>query len=160
MSATNPTVLDGIVGVDFSATSTTDRYVNGRGLYTDLGRLVWAKAGEAISEGQVCKLALSSSVVTATLLDSTISGTEQIIVGIAHKTIASGSYGWFYRGPFANVQVLLVTTIAADTTLTTTATAGSAGTGGDTILGLTSNASSGSGGLTYCRASTYLGTNI
>lgn len=160
MSATNPVATDGTIGIDFEKTSTTDSWGHGRMFETDLGRVVWAKAGEAIAEGEVCKLVRSSSILTATKLDTTISGTEQIMVGVAHKAIASGSYGWFFRGPFQHVQVLLLTTIAADTVLTTTATAGSAGTGGDTILGLTSNASSGSGGLTYCRASTILGTNI
>jgi len=160
MSAVNPKTVAGPIGIDFEATSTVDVYGAGLQVETDLGKFVWAKAGATIAEGQVCKLALSSGVLTATLLDTTISGTEQIVVGLAHKGIASGSFGWFARGPFQEYQALLVTSIAANSILTTTATAGSAGTGGDVLFGLTSNASSGTGGLTYCRASSLLGTNL
>lgn len=160
MTAILPTALDGTIGIDFEATSTTDSWGQGRVVPTSQGPLVWAKAGEVITEGQVVKLALSSSILTATLLDTTISGTEQIVVGVAQKGIASGSYGWFFRGPFSNVQVKLAASVNADTALTTTATAGTAGTGGDAFTGLVSNAASGAGGLTYCRTGCALITNM
>jgi hypothetical protein len=148
------------VGYDFTATSTTDTYGHGFVVHTNEGPVVWAKAGGTITEGQVAKLEFISSIWAAVALDTTESASEQTFVGIASKAVTSGSYGWFFRGPFDNVQVLVATTINADVTLTTTATAGTAGSGGDTILGLTTNASSGSGGLTYCRAVLPLGTNL
>lgn len=151
---------DGRVGFDFTATSTTDTFGHGYTVYTNEGPVTWAKAGGTITEGQVAKLEFVTSIWAGVALDTTESASENTVVGIASTAITSGSYGWFFRGPFDNVQVKLATTISADVNLTTTATAGTAGSGGDAISGLTSNASSGSGGLTYCRAVQALGTNI
>lgn len=157
-------VTDPIINIDLSATSTTDTYGTGfsckaKGVLAN-GDVMWAKAGAALSEGQVCYFSpdASTGVVTAALLDTTISASAPTDIGIVQKDIASGSYGWFWVGPFQNVEVLTTTGITAGTPLTTHTVAGTASTGGDTIAGLTPIETS-VAGLTQCIAAAKLRTN-
>jgi hypothetical protein len=160
MTTTNPKVLDGTIGIDFSATSETDTYGHGFTVQTSQGPVVWAKAAAANAEGTLVKLALSSSILTATKITSAISASEQTRVGVTHKAIASGSYGWHFTGPFDDVEVQIANSVNADTAVTTTTTDGEGGAGGDTIGGLVTNEASGASGLTQCRATSHLQTNV
>lgn len=158
-------VTDPIVYIDLTSTSTTDTYGTGFSAMTDgtyaSGRVMWVLAGASLTEGQVVYLTPSASTgaITAALLDTTISGSVLTDVGIVHKAIASGSYGWVWVGPFTNVEVLTTASITAGTQLTTHTVAGTASTGGDSINGLTPIETS-VAGLTQCNAIGKLGTNI
>jgi hypothetical protein len=160
MTAISPKAVDGTIGIDFEKTETSDVYGHGYVVQTDQGPMMWVRAGATITEGQLVKVSFTNSIQTVTLLDTTISGTEDTTVGVAHKAIASGSYGWIFRGPFTYVQALLAASVTALSSLTTTATAGTLGTGGDAVEGLVNIDASGAGGLTYCRAALSLATNV
>lgn len=154
---------ESLCAIDFDDAQTTNVYSfpnEATVVQTTMGPVIWGKASAAITEGQVCYGVYSSGVMTMALVTTTTSGSTGTDVYIAHKAVASGSYGWFFGGPFTDVQVLLLTTISADAQITTTATAGSGGGGGDNIFGLFANASSGSGGLTLCKAIGKMGTNL
>jgi len=143
--------------VDFDVDITTDTYNTGTMLLSNKGPMVWAKAASAITEGQLCHFTYSAGVISATPSTTALVSTTRLALGVAHKAIASASYGWFFVGPFHDVQVVLATTISADAAITTTTTGGTGGAGGTAIAGLTANASSGSGGLTSCRSMRPLG---
>ncbi len=102
---------------------------------------------------------VTTGLVTAALLDTTISGAVLTDVAIVHKGMASAGYGWVFVGPFTNVEVLTTVGITAGTQLTTHTVAGTASTGGDAINGLTPIETS-VAGLTQCNAIGKLGTNI
>lgn len=162
---------DPVVRIDFSADGVSTSNIYGNGFTTDvssspspadyLGPIRWVLSGGTLTEGQVVVLTTTAAtgVVTATALDTTGSGAVLNDVGIVHKAIASGSYGWVFVGPFTNVEVLTTTGITAGTQLTTHTVAGTASTGGDAIFGLTPIETT-VAGLSQCQAIGKLGTNI
>lgn len=155
--------VDPEVRIDFSSTTgtTDDIFGTGYKVNTTVGPAEWVLAGAALAEGQVVYLttAPATGIVTAALLDTTISGAVLTDVAIVNKAVTSGNYSWVFTGPFTNVEVLTTVGITAGTQLTTHTVAGTASTGGDNINGLTPIETS-VAGLTQCNAIGKLGTNI
>lgn len=129
--------MNDIVGIDTNEVTTDKKYNVGdvyRIKHPTYGRGAWlyAQADEAISAGEWCHYVNSDG--GATLMDSTESADEPDRLGVADVDIASGSYGWLWHGE-GTFEAIVVNAVAANTQLTTTATAGQAGTGGDAING-------------------------
>lgn len=128
-----------LVGVDTTLVETTPRYQVGQifrinhGTY---GRGAWAygQADEAIAAGEF--VFVNEVDGGLTLLDTTESASTPQLVGAADAAIASGSYGWVWVGE-GTFEAEVDNAVAAGTALTTIATAGEVGTGGDAIAGLT-----------------------
>lgn len=128
-------------------------YRNAEGLF------VYAKADALLVAGDAVKVDNDGTVEGLT---TAISGSEPTKVGVALAAVPASGYGWFWRGDgkltsFTGVKA--AASISADVVVTTTATAGAVGAGGDTIVGLTLTAASGAGGVTACFASTLMYTN-
>lgn len=121
----------GLQGVDLTASPATPQFTLGIPYFGSQGIFLYAKASEAITAGQWVFINESNVL---TLADTTESGTEQMRVGVAAATAASGDYIWVWLG--AGVfEAILTNSLAADTALTTTGTGGVAGSGGDAISG-------------------------
>ena len=130
--------MSDFAGIDTTKTSTTALHdVNKvyRIDHPDYGTGAWlyGQADEAISAGNW--VFYTSADGGLTLMDSTESGDEPSRIGVADTDIASGSYGWVWHGE-GTFEAIVVDSVAAATQLTTTATAGQAGTGGDAIAGV------------------------
>ena len=69
-----------------------------------------------------------------TLMDTTEAGATPKPVGVVCADLTAGVWGWVWRG-MSRFEAIVVNAVSADTALTTTATAGDAGTGGDAIPG-------------------------
>lgn len=129
------------------------------GVWADSGYYVYAHANGAIAEGAACILLYTGEAAD---MDTTDSGSTMKVVGINVTTggLSDNQWGWFWRGcGFEYVKV--ADAIAADTNLTTTATAGVVGSGGDAITSLnlvTANAS-GAAALRQAQAGGFLVTN-
>lgn len=128
-----------LVGVDTQLVETTPRYPVGeifRLNHHSYGRGAWVygQADEAIDAGEFVFVTENDGGLT--LMDTTESGATAKIVGAADADIASGSYGWVWVGE-GEFEAIVVNAVSAGSNLTTTATAGQAGTGGDVIQGLT-----------------------
>lgn len=91
------------------------------------------QADEAIAAGEFVFVTESDGGLT--LLDTTEAGSSPKLVGAADAAIASGSYGWVWVGE-GTFEAEVDNAVAANTQLTTIATAGEVGTGGDVINGL------------------------
>lgn len=100
------------------------------------GRGAWTvgQADEAIAAGEF--VFVNEVDGGLTLLDTTESASTPQLVGVADAAIASGSYGWVWVGE-GTCEAEVDDSVAAGTALTTIATAGEVGTGGDAIAGLT-----------------------
>lgn len=130
------------------------------------GQYRYAQASGAIDAGAAVILALtvgSANTVTdvqATEVDTTGSGSTPKVIGIAQATLADNEYGWFWVG-CGHTEALVATGISAGDALTTTATAGELGSGGDAVAGLAAldANSSGSTALRTVVASGLLRTN-
>lgn len=91
------------------------------------GIWLFAKASEAIAAYQLCKVTSAATPlgepVAAADIDSIVP-----ILGVPQVAIASGSYGWFWRGPGGGVgrgiKVLCATNCAQNVLLFATATDG------------------------------------
>jgi hypothetical protein len=128
-----------IVGVDTTQVDTTAKFDLAKIVRLDhatygRGAWVYGQADEAIAAGEFVFVAEDDGGLT--LLDTTESGTEPQLVGAADAAIASGSYGWVWVGE-GTFEAEVDDSVTAGSALTTIATAGEAGTGGDTIAGLT-----------------------
>lgn len=121
------------------------------------GEYVFAEAGGAIDRGALCQLTYAG---VATEQDTTTSGSTRKRDAIAQATLASGEYGFFWRGR-GSTEALVATGISADAALTTTATAGELGAGGDAVFSLLAvdANSSGSTALRTVFADSYISTN-
>ena len=97
------------------------------------GAWLYGKASENIGAGDFVHYA--SATGFATLMDTTESADEPGRIAAADVAITSGSWGWFWHGE-GTFEAVVVDAVTAATQLTTTATAGEAGTGGDTISSL------------------------
>lgn len=97
------------------------------------GAWVLGQADENIAAGEFVFVTETDGGLT--LMDSTEAGSSPKLVGVADVAIASGSYGfvWVGEGEF---EAEVDNGVSANTQLTTTGTAGEAGTGGDVINGL------------------------
>lgn len=141
--------MSDFAGIDTTETSTTQKYdINRiyRIKHPTYGGGAWeyGQADEAISAGQAVFIADSDGGLT--LADTTEAGSTKKDVGIADADIASGSWGWLFRGE-GSFEAILTNALAAGTNLTTTATGGTLGSGGDTV----GDASSVDAGVTSTR---------
>lgn len=159
------------IGIDFTATNlTTDtppapKY-NATGAYvkTNKGPAYYCKAagtgGLAVGSYVALTQSATTGLMTATEEDTTTSGSDPRKGGIAIVAVAENAYGWILTGPFDLVPVQVANGVSAGAALTTTATAGELGAGGDTVTGgLRTLEASGASGLTACSCDYGLGTN-
>lgn len=157
------------IRIDFtSADATTDtppapKY-NATGAYvkTNKGPAYYVLAGSGgWAAGSYVALTQSATtgLMTGTKEDTTTSGSDPRKGAVAIAAVAADSYGWVLAGPFDLVPVQVANGVAAGAALTTTATAGELGAGGDTVTGLRTLEASGATGLTACSCDYGLGTN-
>lgn len=150
-------VTDGTAYVNLSQVDTGATQKLGQSVQADSGVYEYFQANGAISEGGVCILTYDDG--QAVEADTTASGSTPKSIGIACEALADNEYGWFWRGK-GYENVLLAASVADDAAITTTATAGEGGTGGDLIFSLISTAANGgSVALTACAAGGLLTTN-
>lgn len=122
----------GLAGVDINKASVKPLYELGVPYFGKQGIFSYAKCTETIADGQWVFIDESNQL---TLADTTESGTEQMRVGVAATDCTTSSpyiFVWLGGGVF---EAILSNALAADTALTTTATGGTAGSGGDAISG-------------------------
>lgn len=102
------------------------------------GEWIFAQASGALTQYALCKI---DETGQATELDTTGSGSEPTMVGVPQVALADNEYGWFFRGNGGGdgkgIKMLVQTGVSAGAILTTTATAGEAGAGGDAIANVT-----------------------
>lgn len=96
------------------------------------GFFQYARAEGAVTAG---RFAYIDNLHDARVLNTTNSAASPKAVGVAVATLADEECGWFWRG-CGTAEALVANGVSADTLLTTTATDGEAGTGGDAIIGL------------------------
>lgn len=130
------------------------------------GNWIFAKASEAISAYQLCKISKAATPlcepVAAADIDSIVP-----MLGIPQVDIASGSYGWFWRGPGGGVgkgiKVLAALNCVTDVLLFATATDGvvdDAVVTDDCIAGLTICETITTARAVECRATVPLSCNL
>lgn len=130
------------------------------------GHYRYAQASGAIDAGAAVTLTYtvgSANTVTdcqAAEVDTTASGSTPKVIGIAQAALADNEYGWFWVG-CGHTEALVATGVSAGDALTTTATAGELGAGGDAVTGLAAldANSSGSTALRTVVASGFIKTN-
>lgn len=151
-----------IFGVDVSAAATaTQKFGLGDHTEIDSGVYVYAQADGAVDAGAACRIVQESAKdCQAKEIDTTLSGSIPTAVGIAQVALADNYYGWFWRGR-GYTEALVATGVSANAALTTTATAGELGAGGDAVATLrcVDANSSGSTALGTVAAYGLLGTN-
>ena len=108
------------VGVDFEVTATAvdgsvpGGFIPGDGAIDNQGgHWVFAKASEAISAYQLCKVSSASIPLAETVKAADIDAIVPIL-GVPQVDIASDSYGWFWRGPGGGVGRGIKVKCAAD----------------------------------------------
>ena len=97
------------------------------------GAWLYGQADEALVAGEFVHYVSSDGGMS--MMDTTESADEPGRIACVDTDIASGSWGWAWHGE-GTFEAQVVNGVAAATQLTTTGTAGEAGTGGDTIPGL------------------------
>lgn len=160
-------VQDGKAGIDltqvYNPVSTTpldeDPYPGfalGTKCWADSGLYMLCVASGTVEIASVCEISSAYAADTVTTAES---GSTPKTIGVAVSALTDGQYGWFWRG-FGVENVSVATTISADTQLTTTSSAGVAGSGGDNIIGLvTIGETSGGAAVISCLATGPLSTN-
>lgn len=119
----------GLQGVDMSLTPTTPLHELGVPYFGKQGVFEYGKAEGAVTAGNWVTIDENNDVVEVTT--TTIGDTPKKL-GCAVATAADEDYVWVWRGA-GTFECILANGVTANTQLTTTATAGDAGTGGDTI---------------------------
>lgn len=164
LTSADITPTDGAVRIDFTQVDTSAAFaVNGTEIMTNKGPAVYCLSGTGgFAAGQYGALSqvVATGVVTATKEDTTTSGAAPRKGVVAIAAVPAASYGWFLRGPFNRVPVQVANGVSSLAALTTTASAGELGAGGDTVIGAYAIEASGASGLTACSAINGLGTNI
>ena len=150
-----------LAGVVLTQVDTAPKYVLGSTVRTTDGEYQYIKhaLSSAITAGLVRKL---TPAFETAAIDTTISGTvstnlvvPQIAVGAGNVT---AQYCWAFSG-YGNFNASVATTIAAGVALTTTATDGVLGAGGDTVGATTVGETSGGAAVIACYAPGKLQTN-
>lgn len=128
------TAVPSVVGIQFTEVHDEPQFAVGTFVETTEGAFEYAQVDEAlgIAAGRFAIIGPSSQAIAMNTTDSGSLGQK---IGIAVATLADNEYGWFFRG-LGEFEALVTNGVAANTQLTTTATDGEAGTGGDTIQGL------------------------
>src|SRR5690606_23575978 len=96
------------------------------------GAWLYGQADENIDAGEWVHYASADGGLT--LMDTTEAADEPGRIAVADADIASGDWGWVWHGE-GTFEAILVNGTSAGSQLTTTGTAGQAGTGGDAIAG-------------------------
>lgn len=125
-------INSGLVGFDLTVNEALPTQVVGALFSGDNGFYSYQKCEGGLTAGQ---FALIDELGDATGLTTTNSGSLPQSVGVACADLTDEYYGWFWRG-CGSFEAIVTNAVAAGTQLTTTASAGVAGTGGDTIIGL------------------------
>lgn len=127
-------LIDGTVGVDLTEVSTSAKFEPGTMHWASDGAYEYAQLDEAagVVAGGYVIIGPSSQAIAMNTTDSGSLGQK---IGVAVAAIADNQYGWFWRG-HGEFEAIVVNAVSANSQLTTTATDGQAGTGGDTIQGL------------------------
>jgi len=155
-------VLSGAFGVDLSKVHTStssDRFSYRTMVEADSGVYIYGQASGAIAEGALCFIDETGQVTEMTTTNSG-STPKEACVCVADGGLADNAEGWFWRGKGVE-EVLVADSVADDAALTTTASAGVAGAGGDAVNSLVTTEANSSGGaaLTTCQAAGLLSTN-
>ena len=153
-------VLQGPAGAYLAGiyTSTTIPHGLGEKAIADNGHYVFAQADGAIAAGAYCRwLPETGQMDSETTAES---GSTPVAGAVAVVALADDEYGWFWRG-CGYEEALVATGVSALAALTTTATAGELGAGGDSVVGaqLVDANSSGATALRTIQAYGFLGTN-
>ncbi len=127
----------------------------GAALYCLAGTGGWA-AGDLVE----VDTSATTGIRTAIKQDTTTSGATPKKDGIGISAVAAASYGWVLFDNLNQVPANVANSVADGAALTTTATAGQLGAGGDTVVGLYTNEASGASGLTSVSSVGSIGTNI
>lgn len=162
---------DGTIYIDFTQVDTPSSTTGvaypynpaSAGVETNKGKALYCKAGTGgWAAGSVVEITTASAtgIRTAAKQDTTSSGSTPKKDGIAIAAASADSYGWVLVEDLNQVPVQVANGVASGAALTTTASAGEAGAGGDTIVGLYTLEASGASGLTSCSSVGSIGTNI
>jgi hypothetical protein len=161
------------MGVDYEATVTlndgTENYNFKPGdvsIDNQGGHWIFAKANEALSAYELCKLSSAAIPLAIAAAAADIDAVVPIL-GIPQVDIASGDYGWFWRGPGGGVgrgiKVLAAANCAQDKLLFATATDGvvdDAVVTDDAIAGLFICATITTAAAAECYATTFIAANL
>lgn len=160
---------DGTIYIDFTQVDvvatggTPPDDAAGAKVETNKGGALYCKVGTGgCSAGDFVSISTSATtgIRTAVKLDTTDSGSTPKKGAIAISTALVDNYAWFLFEDLNQVPVNVANSVSTATGLTTTATAGQLGAGGDTVFGILTNEASGASGLTSCSSIGALGTNI
>lgn len=156
--------IGGAVRIDFTQVDTSPAYsTDGSIVDTNKGPAVYALVGAGgVIAGSYVALtqSVSTELMTATIETTTSSGATPRKGAIAVAAASANQYGWFLTGPFDRVPVNVANSVSSGAALTTTATGGQLGAGGDTVVGAYVIEASGASGLTATSAVQPIGTNI
>lgn len=129
---TQDNYIVGLSGFDLDTAVSSPAHELGVPYWGKQGMFKYAQASETITAGSWVFL---SETNILTLADTTESGTEQLPVCVATSNMTTtNKYGWVWCGGGV-FEAFVTNAVAADSALTTTATGGTAGTGGDAITG-------------------------
>lgn len=153
--------IDGKAGIDFTKTGSTAEHTVGTTVRTNDGEYTYVKhALAAATAGSAYKIQEDYQLLA---LDTTVSGSEPTDVGVPQVNIAAGTttpqYAWVFTG-YGNFRASVATTISAGAALTTTASAGVLGAGGDAVGAAAVGETSGGAAVITCFAPGKLATNI
>lgn len=123
-------INDGRAGTEITEVSTDARETVGALFTGSDGIYQYAKAEGAITAGWAAIIDENGDATAAT---TTLSGSLPCAIGIACATLADEEYGWFWRG-CGTFEAVVANGVTAGA-LTTTASAGILGTGGDSVAG-------------------------
>jgi hypothetical protein len=116
------------LGVDVTtASSTTQDFAPGAVVKTtDGGESIYIKASAAITAGDVVQITMSTGAATGitTLLTDANTTTAGQLIGVAHVTIASASYGWACLKGVPTAGIRVAASCVKGSPLYTTTTAG------------------------------------
>lgn len=164
MAAVDPNSFrskDPVVGFDFSMVydDLADAPAKlGTRITTEGGTFQFAQLDEAAGLA-VGYFAILQSTGQAQAMNTTDSAASPKQIGVACATLTDNQYGWFWRGP-GSWEAIVVNAVSADSSLTTTATDGVAGTGGDVIQGLKNVDAGVTSTLVTVNASVEMTTNV
>jgi hypothetical protein len=147
------------MGVDLTANYDSAEYTLGALHFGSDGVYQYVQAdASGVALGEFCFL---SEAHVADEVDTTNSGATAKAIGCANQVaLAASKFGWVFRG-CGTFEGKIATGVAADANLTTTATAGVLGAGGDTVIGLRAIDANASGvdAIVTLQAVTLMATN-
>lgn len=137
-------IFPSLPGVGFETSGTDALFPTGFSVRDNQGgEWIYAKTSETVSAYQLCKISTAAVRLAQPVAAADIDALVPLL-GIPQVDIASGSYGWFWRGPGGGVgkgiKVLAALNCAQDVLLFATATDGvvdDAVVTDDAIAGLT-----------------------